>query len=295
MFSQFFGNYLLNENLVTPEQLADGIQEVQRIDKKIGELAIRYGYLTPEQVEKIHIMQTQQDKRFGELAVEYKFMTQEDMDKLLELQKNDCEVLCKVLIDSEVISPEDCRHALNHFREKYRLEDLDKLSLLQTTKINILINDFYDLTGLENAELFKKYLTLLFNNITRFIGADFTPYKEHILTEPEQQLLFSQGITGPFKVKSGIYASEETLIAMANRYAEENFTEFDEYVEASICDFLNLHNGIFTVNMSNEMQMELMLEPPTETNCDLNFNNTVYCIPINFPFGPLYFVMANDS
>lgn len=295
MFSQFFGNYLLNENLVTPEQLADGIQEVQKIHKKIGELAIRYGYLTKEQVEQVHIMQTQQDKRFGELVVEAKFMTQEDMEKLLELQKNDCEVLCKVLIDAGVISAEDCHHALDSFREKYRLDDLNKLNLLQTTKINILINDFYDLTGLENSEVFMKYLTLLFNNITRFIGTDFTPYREYIMKEPEENLFFSQGITGPFKAKSGIYASEATLIAMASRYAEEDFTEFDEYVEASICDFLNLHNGIFTVNMSNEFQMELMLEPPLENECDLDFNKTVYCIPINFPFGTLYFVMANDS
>lgn len=295
MFSQFFGNYLLNENLVTPEQLTDGIQEVQRIHKRIGELAIRYGYLTKEQVEQIHIMQTQQDKRFGELVVEAKFMTQEDMEKLLALQKNDCEVLCKVLIDANAISSEDCHHALERFREKYRLEDLNKLSLLQTTKINILINDFYDLTGLENSEVFMKYLTLLFNNITRFIGTDFTPYKEYIMKKPEENLYFSQGITGPFKAKSGIYASEETLIAMASRYAEEDFTEFDEYVEASICDFLNLHNGIFTVNMSNEFQMELKLDPPLENECDLDFNDTVYCIPINFPFGTLYFIIANNS
>mgnify|MGYP006967295314 CR=1 FL=1 len=59
------------------------------------------------------------------------------MEKLLELQKNDCEVLCKVLIDAGVISAEDCHHALDSFREKYRLDDLNKLNLLQTTKINI--------------------------------------------------------------------------------------------------------------------------------------------------------------
>lgn len=293
MFSQFFGNFLLNQKLVTPEQLADGIQEVQKIHKRIGELAIRYGYLTKEQVEQVHIMQAEKDKRFGELVVEAGYMSAEEMEKLLSLQKNDYEVLCKVLTDSGVISKADCYHALDDFMAKYKLEDIDKLSLLQTTKINILINDFFDLTGLENSEIFMKYLTLLFNNITRFIGTDFTPYKEFLMKEPTDQRFFSQKIVGEFSAHSACYASEETLIAMASRYAEEEFTEYDEYVQASICDFLNLHNGIFTVNMSNEMQMELTLEPPAENDCQIDFSKTVYCVPVNFPFGTVYFVIAN--
>ena len=138
-----------------------------------------------------------------------------------------------------------------------------------------------------------KYLTLLFNNITRFIGNDFTPYREFIMTEPGALKYFSQNITGPFSACSAVYASEEALIGMASRYAQEEFNEFDEYVQASICDFLNLHNGVFTVNMSNEMQMELMLEPPLEDTCELNFANTVYCVPVSFPFGTINFIISN--
>ena len=292
MLSQFFGNYLLNENLVTPQQLVNGIQEVQKIHKKIGELAIRYGFLTKDQVEKIHIMQTEKDKRFGELAVESGYMSQEELDKLLSLQHNDYELLCKILIDDNAITKEDCYHALQAFLEKHKLGDLDNLSLLQATKINILINDFYDLTDLEDAPIFMKYLILLFNNITRFIGTDFTPQQEFLMKEPTGDPLFYQKIVGDFRAYSAVYASKETLMAMASRYAEEEFTDFDEYVEASIADFLNLHNGVFTVNMSNEMQMELMLEPPAEGNV-LDYNKTVYCIPVSFPFGTLHFVIAN--
>lgn len=293
MFSQFFGNFLLNRNLVTPLQLADGIQEVQKIHKKIGELAIRYGYLSEEQVEQIHILQTSQDKRFGELVVECGYISEAEMEKLLALQHNDYELLCKVLIDNKVLTKADCAHALSDFRANYKLDDLDTLTLLQTTKINILINDFYDLTRLDNAPVFMKYLTLLFNNITRFIGSDFTPYKEFIMTEPTNLKYFSQNIKGVFSACSAIYASEETFIGMASRYAQENFTEFDEYVQASICDFLNLHNGLFTVNASNEMQLELMLEPPLEDACNLDFSNTVYCIPVSFSFGTVNFIITN--
>lgn len=293
MFSQFFGNFLLNQNLVTPAQLADGIQDVQKIHKKIGELAVRYGYLTEEQAEQIHIMQTTRDKRFGELVIECGYMNEAELEKLLALQHSDYELLCKVLIDKNVLTKADCAHALNDFKSNYKLNDLDSLTLLQTTKINILINDFYDLTQLDNAPVFMKYLTLLFNNITRFIGSDFTPYKEFIMTEPPTLKYFSQNITGPFSACSAVYATEETFVGMASRYAQEEFTEFDEYVQASICDFLNLNNGLFTVNASNEMQMELALEPPLEDTCELNFSNTVYCIPISFSFGTVHFIIAD--
>ncbi len=295
MFSQFFGNYLLNEGLVTTEQLTSAIQDVNRLHTRIGELAVRYGYLTPEQVEQIHILQTREDKRFGELVVEHWLMTGEEMSTLLDVQHNDYELLCKVLVDSNILSQEACDNAVEHFKHKYRLEDMDNLNLQQTTQINALINDFFDLTGLSDSKVYIKYISLLFNNITRFIGNDFTPFKENLLKEaPKDMYIISQDLTGPFSARTAIAASEEALIGLACRYAEEDFTEFDEYVTASIQDFLNLHNGLFTVNAANEFVMNLALTPPVESDNDLDYvNKTVYCLPIGFPFGTINFIISD--
>lgn len=295
MFSQFFGNYLLNEGLVTTEQLTNAIQDVNRLHTRIGELAVRYGYLTPEQVEQIHILQTREDKRFGELVVEHWLMTGEEMSTLLDVQHNDYELLCKVLVDNHILSQEACDNAVEHFKQKYRLEDMDNLNLQQTTQINALINDFFDLTGLNDSKVYIKYISLLFNNITRFIGNDFTPFKENLLKEaPADMYIISQDVSGPFNARTAIAASEEALIGLASRYAEEDFTEFDEYVTASIQDFLNLHNGLFTVNAANEFVMNLTLTPPVESDNGLDYaNKTVYCLPIGFPFGTINFIVSD--
>ncbi len=295
MFSQFFGNYLLNEGLVTPTQLTDAIQDVNRLHTRIGELAVRYGYLTPEQVEEIHILQTREDKRFGELVVEHWLMTGEEVTTLLDVQHNDYELLCKVLVDSKILTQQQCDDALEQFKHKYRLEDMDNLNLLQTTKINVLINDFFDLTGLSDSKVYIRYISLLFNNITRFIGNDFTPFKENLLSEaPKDMYIISQDILGPFSARTAIAASEEALIGLASRYAEEDFTEFDEYVIASIQDFLNLNNGLFTVNAANEFVMNLSLTPPVEGDNNLDYaNKTVYCLPINFSFGTINFIISD--
>ena len=54
MFTQFFGNYLLNQNLVSPEHLAEALQQQSKTRMKLGVLAINEGLLSAEQVEKAH-------------------------------------------------------------------------------------------------------------------------------------------------------------------------------------------------------------------------------------------------
>ena len=46
----------------------------------------------------------------------------------------------------------------------------------------------------------------------------------------------------------------------AARFAQEEITEPDELAQASVGEFLNLHNGIFLVNMSNN-GVELEMHP----------------------------------
>ena len=70
----------------------------------------------------------------------------------------------------------------------------------------------------------------------------------------------------------------------------ENFHEYDEYVQASIEDFLNLHNGLFNVNISNEKSIELELEPPVSLeNTYISSATKMILMPIIYPFGTLNF------
>jgi hypothetical protein len=71
------------------------------------------------------------------------------------------------------------------------------------------------------------------------------------------------------------------------------FTEFDEYVKASLEDFLNLHNGLFIVNMSNEKSIELTLDPPhQETDPVLSLSDNSFVIPVIYPFGTVYLLLT---
>ena len=84
---------------------------------------------------------------------------------------------------------------------------------------------------------------------------------------------------------------EATAIEFASRYVGEPFAAFDEYVQASLEDFLNLHNGLFIVNLSNEFSMELELSAPERIEDPLIvFENTTYYFPILYSFGTVNFI-----
>ena len=77
------------------------------------------------------------------------------------------------------------------------------------------------------------------------------------------------------------------------RYADEEFSTFDEFVEASACDFMNLHNGLFTVNVSNDHEIELTLTPPVTvkgSTCE-GFTEAI-ALPIQYTFGTVTFVIT---
>ena len=77
MFTQFFGNYLLHQQLVSPEHLSEVLQSMKTTRLKLGVLAINAGYMTAEQVEKAHTEQQRVDKRIGEVMVDMGFLTKD--------------------------------------------------------------------------------------------------------------------------------------------------------------------------------------------------------------------------
>ncbi len=89
--------------------------------------------------------------------------------------------------------------------------------------------------------------------------------------------------------------SREMAVEFASRYAMDTFDEFDEYVQASLEDFLNLHNGLFTVNMSNNNSVELQLAPPEihdENLVSLRQDAVSYLFPVLYPFGTINILLS---
>lgn len=293
MYTQFFGNFLLSKGVLSAEELVAAMEKQASVHLKLGTIAIHEGLLTAPEVDNIVIQQTHKDKKFGEIAIEEGYLTEAQVEQLLSAQKPDYLLLGQILIEDGKLTNTDFENLISDYQSQNEIYDLDSHTEQQSlvTKLIHQFCDFKDDTATQTA---IDYLTLLFNNLIRFIGNDFTPLDP--VNCPDSyptNYCVAQHISGKLSIRSAIDMEPATAVAFASRYAGETFESFDEYAKASIEDFLNLHNGLFNVNMSNQASIELSLCPPEVHSGDvLEFNHPAYILPVIFPFGMIHFVLS---
>ena len=99
-----------------------------------------------------------------------------------------------------------------------------------------------------------------------------------------------QKINGSISFVTAIEAEDNAYIDFAARYAGEPLNCIDEMTNASVGEFLNLQNGLFTVNVSNDSSTELTLTPPEHIAEDkLTFRIDTVHIPLLYSFGEIHF------
>lgn len=292
MFSQLFGNYLLRKEIVSPEQLINAIAIASSSRVKLGTMCIHSGLMTPAEVEKIYIMQTHQDKRFGELAVQEGYLSEDAINKLLNQQAPDYLLLAQALIEEGVFTHEDAEKYLYDYQTETELYDLD-ITDDHKDRFEKMVSNFCAVNDIAGKDYLTTYLQLLFNNLIRFIGDDFTPMNIAPFDEYATTCCAYQTINGEHNISFAMDMTEGSAIAFASRYAGEDFDEYDEYVAASLEDFINLHNGLYVVNVSNTHSLELVLAPPASLVNDLySPEGTTYLLPIHYTFGTINFIIS---
>jgi len=291
MFAQFFGNYLLEENYIEKKQLIEGLKKTKNSRVKLGVLAIDAGYLTAAQVEKIHAKQAQVDKRIGDIAVELGYLTNAQVEELLTNQPARYLLLSQSLLDKEYMNNSQLEEALAKFKAKYNLTEEDLSDSAQGDKLSNVIKSFYKLDDSDSSVYIGTYIKLLFNNLVRFIGDDFVTVGPESMVLSDSDIKVSQQISGEFSTTTFIQTDEISLLQFVSRYAGEDIPVLDEYSIAAAQDFLNLHNGLFMVNMSNDSNIELKLAPPEIANEGLSKEKSYVSIPVMLSFGNVNFIL----
>lgn len=293
MYTQSFGNFLLRKGAVTAEELVNAMAQHAAAHLKLGTIAIHEGLLTAPEVDKICKMQALQNKKFGEIAIEEGYLTQEQVDKLLSAQKPDYLLLGQILIEEGKLTNTDFENLFADYQSEYEIYDLDS-DAEQKQLVTDLLHDFCESVDDVTASIAIDYMTLLFNNLVRFIGNDFMPLALLPCVDgyPTNYCIV-QHIAGKMRIQAAMDMQPSTALVFASRFADEEFESFDEYAKAALEDFLNLQNGLFNVNMSNQYSVELTLQPPeVHTQDILEFTGATYTLPIVFPFGMFHFVLA---
>ena len=291
MFNQFFGNYLFSNGYVTKEQLLPALARQSKALIHVSTLALYAGYMSAPEIEHVIDLKNEEGKKFSEIAIKYGYLTQHQVMELLNMQAPDFLILGQILINDGVFTYEEFENILTDYRSQSEFLDFE-LNEENQNDFHRLVEDFSIVSEAAIPDFGKSYLELLFSNFARHIGDDFSTLPPNLCTEFAAECCVSQLVKGHFEVNTYFHMDEATALAFAERYSGDSYNEVDEYVIASIEDLLNLQNGLFIVNASNDNLRELSIGViEHHTNAIINFEHPTFLFPICYPFGIIYFIM----
>ena len=292
MYTQFLGNYLLQKGIINQEQLLKAMSRLSQTRLKLGTIALHEGLMTAGEIDECLYIQTREDKRFGEIAIERGYLTPDQVEELINMQTPDYILLGQTLVEDGAFSYEDLERIIFEYKNEAEIYDLS-LDVENQDTVDAIIKKFFWLTESPHSEENVMYLELIFNSLIRFIGEDFTPLTPIEIDEYPITFGVTQTISAKYDYQTHIDMDRETAIAFASRYAKEEFTEFNEYVIAALEDFLNLHNGLFVVNVSNQFSESVTLQPPSVTEDGvLVAKNKLIDMPIIYTFGTIHLMVV---
>jgi len=287
MFTQFFGQFLLNNEFITSDELKNVFKNIKNTRLKLGMIAMNEGFLDAKQVTKINNLQKTQDKRFGDIAIEEKYLNNNQLEIILKKQQSEHLVLAQTIVDLGYMSMDEFAEVLNLYKLKTGISD-DSFEELKGGKIDDVI---YSMLKFDDR-IIREYVTLFYKNIVRFITSEVYISESFKLTEENiYNFVFEQEILGEKQIYTAYTGEENVLIQFSEIYSGEKIERFDEF-SIDICkEFLNLHNGLFTVNMSNKgMTLNLKIQNFKE-NYLANCGN-LYCIPFHTNLGNIDLIVG---
>ena len=164
--------------------------------------------------------------------------------------------------------------------EDLKSSDLDKVVPLFTKKAQGMTKD---------------YLSLMVRNLNRFIDTEIRMEELYIKDEISIDKAACQSMFGDHELFVGFVGGQAGLVHIGSQFAKEEFTEVDEDVLDSICEFINTINGLFASSLSeNEIDMD-MHPPMMAMDAKVVRSDELYVLPVFLSGKKVELVLALDK
>ena len=275
MFTQLFGKYLVEENVITDEDNRALHDKMFKTRVKLGTIAIAEGILDEKQVEGINHMQTQQDKRFGDIAIELAYITEEQLEEMLKKQGSAALKYYQLLNEDKNIPMEDIDIYIENFQKKFGFND-DELEAIRNDDYDMLISFFAP----TRDNLIKDLSGLVMRNLTRFVSGDFYFGRMKKSADYSYGSIAGQSTSGDCAIYLGFAAKDESegIIELAKGYAKEVAISSSDEVYDALCEFTNLNNGLLASELSEHDEFSDM--NPPQVFLGQSIKGTAYVMPI---------------
>lgn len=276
MFSQFFGNYLLDRKKITKDQFTSCMEYMRANRVKLGLIAESEGLLSRSQADELNQLQMKSDKRFGDLAIEKGYLTDADISHLLKLQGNPYLIFVQALEENKVMERDEITALVSEFQKDEALTDT-ALEAIKYGDFDRLLPAFVQDTSVSCLA----FMALALRNIVRFVSSYVRIERSQRIKEYSAKYIAWQKTIGDYDGFLGFASDDDAILTIADGYAGEYFASPDEDALDSVCEFTNCVNGLHASDLSYKDISIDMLPPEFMFDGSITDPAGFYLLPLH--------------
>jgi CheY-specific phosphatase CheX len=147
MAIRFFGQYLLAEGLITAQQLIAVVEQQELQNLKLGEFAVRMGYLSDSDAARVNRAQLSEDIQFGTAAVRLGLLSDQQVEELIATQRANHAYFGEIVVDLGFASRAQVDAALVRFRRDQAELEAGNILIPDEVPTFALVSDLFDITS----------------------------------------------------------------------------------------------------------------------------------------------------
>jgi len=277
MAVKFFGQFLVEQSIVTRDALVEAIDLQDHKNLKLGAMAVEMGYITQADIERAHNAQMSKDMKLGDLLVEMGFLTLIQLNDVITRQKNTHLYIGEALVQVGALTSENLQKHLADFKA-------DQAQY---------VSDGIDLpVKIANSNIWEMTADLTYKMITRVLDLQFRAGKcVTVDVLAPNFMMAAMDFSGDVEARYLISVSEELQQSVARAILREESVagESVEVLEDTVMEFVNVVCGNVAAKASQtgvimNINPPVTIHPPA-TGMPVPEGHTALCFPIHIGDG----------
>ncbi|MDD2734691.1 MAG: chemotaxis protein CheX [Desulfuromonadaceae bacterium] len=249
MAVKFFGQFMVEQGIITSSALLDAINLQDKNNLKLGEMAVTMGLITSADIQRAHNAQMSRDMKLGDLLVEMGFLTLAQLNDIIIRQKNTHLYIGEALVQVGALTSDQLQNHLDAFKADQAKYISNGIELPITTTNNAIWEMTADLT---------------YKMVTRVLDLKFRPGAcTPVTVITANFMLAAMDFSGDVEARYLISVSEGLQKAIAKAILHEESVDAEplEVLEDTVMEFINVVCGNVAAKAS-QMGVIMNINPP---------------------------------
>ncbi|MBN2143958.1 MAG: chemotaxis protein CheX [Candidatus Aureabacteria bacterium] len=268
---KFFGQYLLEKNIITKVQLLEAITLQTNTNISLPILAVKLGYIDKSAHDKIQQYQIRNNLSFIEAAKQLQLISSEKLEHLIARQVSNNILLGEALVRKNILSQEQVDEHFRRFRTEQSALELEILSSISSHHYGDIIG-----ASLQSSVNLFRYAM----DVQPRIGAFYT----HTSSSSDQYPWVAfQSLQGDYNFTFHLYVTEPLICQIASSLVQRRVDDINELSLDAMKEFVNTIVGYICTTLSIKNIKEEPTLPEIERTEKMIKTNEMVKLVLRFP------------